>query len=180
MAIVLRSVKGSNLVASEVDGNFEDLDGRVTTLEDAPVEGVPPSNMTVAGSQWTIYYPGSLTFGPFTLPQGNFRPSIAFALDAPTDGVYVVSNTDFNRYWRYDDASDLTIELPVTATADLEVTFRQVGAGVLLFPSSTDVVVNGLSGFLNETGGPGSVVTCKFVEDGVWDLIGRVAEDVTA
>jgi hypothetical protein len=63
----------------------------------------------------------------------------------------------------------------VTAITDMEVTFRQVGAGALLFPNSTDVMVNGLDGFLNQTGGVGSVVTCKFVEDGVWDLI----EDVT-
>ncbi|MDX8513518.1 hypothetical protein [Mesorhizobium captivum] len=180
MAIVLRSVKGSNLLAPEVDGNFTDLDGRVTALEDAPTEGVPPSNMTVAGTQWTIYYPDGLTFGPFTLPQGNFRPSIVGTLDVPTDGIYAVSNTDFNRYWRYSGSGDATIELPVTATADLEVTFRQAGSGVLIFPDSTGVVVNGIDGFLNRTAGQGSVVTCKFVEDGVWDLIGRLAEDVTA
>lgn len=180
MAIVLRSVKGSNLVASEVDGNFTDLDDRVTALEDAPIAGVPPSNMTVAGTQWTIYYPDGLTFGPFTLPQGNFRPSIVGTLDVPTDGVYAVtSSADFNRFWNHDSGSDVTIDLPATATADMEVTFCQEGAGVVIFDGATDVVVKNIEGFLNRTGGPGSVVTAKFIEAGIWRLIGRVAEDVT-
>ncbi|MER9937405.1 hypothetical protein [Mesorhizobium sp. M0088] len=176
-----RRVKGSNLTADEVDDNFEGHEDRIAAIEDAPLVAVPPSNMAVAGTQWTIYYPDGLTFGPFTLPQGNFRPAIVGTLDAGTDGVYTVSGAvDFNRYWRYDSGSDLTIELPVTATADMEVSFRQVGAGPLIFPDSTDVTVNGYEGFLNQTAGPGSVVTCKFVEEGVWDLIGRLAEDVTA
>ncbi|TGQ69510.1 hypothetical protein EN829_015080 [Mesorhizobium sp. M00.F.Ca.ET.186.01.1.1] len=181
MAIILRSVKGSNLTPAEVDGNFTDLDGRVTEIEDNPPAAVGISNITVDGTQMTIYLEDATVLGPYTLPQGNFRPSIVGALDVPTDGVYTVtSNADFNRYWRYDGSSDATIELPATATSDLEVSFRQVGAGVLLFPDSTDVVVNGYEGYLNQTAGPGSVVTCKFVEEGVWDLIGRLAEDVTA
>lgn len=180
MAFTYRRVKGSNLVADEIDDNWEEAEDRLTALEDAPIEGVPPSNITLAGTQLTFYYPDGLTFGPFTVPQGNFRPSIVGALDAPTDGVYAVtSSADFNRYWRYDDGADLTVDLPVTAPTDMEVSFRQVGDGVLIFPDSTDVIVNGHEGFLNRTAGPGSVVTCKFVEDGVWDLIGRLAEDVT-
>lgn len=172
--------QGYNLTNVQVDFNFWDHEQRITAIEENPPVAVPPSNMTVNGSQWTIYYPDGLTFGPFTLPQANFRPSVGGALDVPTDGVYVVTNADSNRYWRYDGDGDVTIELPPTALADMEVSFRQVGAGILQFPSSTDVTVNGYEGFLNQTPGPGSVVTCKFVEDGEWDLIGRLAEDVTA
>jgi len=181
MAIVLRSVKGSNLTAAEVDGNFTDLDGRVTDLEDNPPAAVGISNITVAGTQMTIYLADATELGPYTLPQGNFRPSVVGDLDVPTDGVYVLTSAvDFNRFWNYDGASDVTIDLPATATADMETTFCQVGAGALLFPGSTGVSVLGLSGFLNKTGGQGSVVTVKFIADGVWRLIGRVAEDVTA
>ena len=36
MTITLRNTKGSALTHSELDGNFTDLDGRVTTLENAP------------------------------------------------------------------------------------------------------------------------------------------------
>lgn len=180
MTITLRSVKGSNLTPDEVDGNFTDLDDRLTEVEDNPPAAVGISNITVVGTQMTIYLADSTVLGPYTLPQANFRPSIVGALDVPTDGVYVVGNADSNRYWRYDGSADVTIELPATAITDMEVSFRQVGAGLLLFPDSTDVVVNGYEGFLNKTAGPGSVVTCKFAGDGVWDLIGRLAEDVTA
>lgn len=180
MTITYRSVKGANLDATEVDNNFHDVDDRITELEDNPPAATGISNITVNGTQMTIYLADATVLGPYTLPQANFRPSIVGALDAPTDGVYAVTNADSNRYWRYDGASDLTVELPATALADMEVSFRQIGDGTLIFPDTTDVTVHGYEGFLNQTAGPGSVVTCKFVEDGVWDLIGRLAEDVTA
>jgi hypothetical protein len=180
MAPTYRRVKGSNLTPDEVDDNFESLDERVTEIEENPPVAVPPSNMIVSGTQWTIVYPDGLTFGPFTLPQANFRPSRVGTLDAPTDGVYAVTDADSNRYWRYDGSDDLTVDLPAEALADMEVTFRHLGAGALLFPTSTDVLVNGYEGFLNRSAGPGSTITCKFAETGVWDLIGRLAEDVTA
>ncbi|MER9355571.1 hypothetical protein NKI61_20075 [Mesorhizobium sp. M0514] len=177
---IYRRDKGSNLTPDEVDDNFEGHEERITELEDNPPVATGISNITVVGTQMTIYLADATVLGPYTLPQANFRPSIVGALDAPTDGVYAVSNTDSNRYWRYEDASDLTIDLPATALADMEVSFRQIGDGTLIFSDSTDVTVNGYEGFLNQTAGPGSVVTCKFIEDGVWDLIGRLAEDVTA
>ncbi|TIX27295.1 hypothetical protein [Mesorhizobium sp.] len=180
MTITYRSVKGSNLNATEVDNNFHDVDDRLTEIEENPPAATGISNITVSGTQMTIYLEDATVLGPYTLPQANFRPSIVGTLDVPTDGVYSVTNTDSNRYWRYDGGAEATIELPVTATTDMEVSFRQVGAGVLVFPDSTDVTVNGYEGFLNQTAGPGSVVTCKFVEQGEWDLIGRLAEDVTA
>ncbi len=172
--------QGYNLDAPQIDGNIYELAQRIAAVvADIPLP-LNISNITVVGTQMRIYLEDATVFGPFTLPQANFRPSIVGTLDAPTDGSYTVTNSDSNRYWRYDSGSDLTIDLPATALADMEVTFRQVGAGTLLFPSSTDVTVNGYEGFLNQTAGPGSVVTCKFVEDGVWDLIGRLVEDVTA
>ncbi|QKC83283.1 hypothetical protein [Mesorhizobium sp. NZP2077] len=179
--IILRSVKGSNLTPAEVDGNFTDLDDRVTDIEDSPPVAVPPSNMTVAGTQWTIYYPDGLTFGPFTLPQANFRPSIGIDIDADTDGTFTVTSAHSNRYLRYAGSEILTVILPGDLPADTEVSFRQVGDGAISFPESTDVLVNGYDGFLNQTAGRGSTVTAKVVPDGgEWDLIGRLAEDVTA
>ena len=173
--------QGYVLDAPQVDGNFYDLATRLAAIEDNPAVALPPSNMTVVGTQWTIHYADGSTFGPFTLPQGSFRPSIVGDLDVATDGVYTVTSAvDFNRFWNYDGSSAATVDLPATATTDMETTFCQVGDGPLLFPGSTDVTVLGLSGFLNQTGGPGSVVTVKFIGTGVWRLIGRVAEDVTA
>jgi hypothetical protein len=34
------------------------------------------SNITVTGTQMRIYLEDGTVFGPFTLPQANFRPSI--------------------------------------------------------------------------------------------------------
>ncbi|WP_217577314.1 hypothetical protein [Mesorhizobium sp. GbtcB19] len=172
--------KGSRLLSTEGDGNIWELAQRIAAIiADIPAP-LNISNIEVDGTQMTIWLEDGSFFGPFTLPQANFRPSVPGVLDVPTDGVYVVGSSDFNRYWRYDGSDDVTIILPVTASAGFEVAFRQVGNGALIFPDSTDVIVNGLEGFLNRTGGRGSVVWAKFVEDGVWDLIGRPAEDVTA
>lgn len=183
MAIVLRSVKGSNLVASEVDGNFSDLDGRVTAIEDAPIVGVPPSNITLTGTQLTFYYPDGLTFGPFTVPQAAFRPSVVDEIEGDTSGVYDPVLGDSNGYKRYSGASMLVVPLPADAVIafpiDAEVTFRQAGDGVIAFEASTDVTINGMAGFLNQTAGQGSTVTAKKVAASTWDLIGRLAEDIT-
>ncbi|WP_027037872.1 hypothetical protein [Mesorhizobium ciceri] len=171
--------KGEPLSQPEFDGNIWELASRVAAiLADLP-SPIEISNIYAVGTQMHIVKEDATEY-VITIPQAQFRPSRAGALDAPTDGVYAVTDGDFNRYWRYAGSSDLTIELPATATADMEVSFRVTGSGELLFPSSTDVTVNGYEGFLNQTAGPGSVVTCKFVADGVWDLIGRLAEDVTA
>ncbi|RWB85907.1 MAG: hypothetical protein EOQ52_20360 [Mesorhizobium sp.] len=181
--IVLRSVKGSNLVASEVDGNFEDLDDRLQALEAAPTAGVPPSNMTVSGTQWTIYYPDGLTFGPFTLPQAMFRPSVVKEIDADTSGVYDTVLADLNGYLRYSGSAPLVAMLKgddeVAYAVDSEITFRQVGDGTISFDAVTGVLIIGMAGFLNRTGGMGSTVTAKKVASNTWELIGRLAEDVT-
>ena len=52
MAIVKRLVKGSALTHTELDSNFTDLDGRVTTLESTP--GSDSQTLTLAGDDLTI------------------------------------------------------------------------------------------------------------------------------
>lgn len=181
MAFKLRRDVDHPLTADDIDGNWDEAEERLSNIEGNPPAAIGISNIIVAGTQMTIVLEDATELGPYTLPQGNFRPSIVDALSVGTDGVYALSSAvDFNRFWNYDGASDAEIELPATATADMETSFCQVGDGALLFPGSTDVTVLGLSGFLNKTGGPGSVVTVKFIAEGVWRLIGRVAEDVTA
>lgn len=176
--------KGSNLTAAEFDGNNWDFAQRITALETSPTEPNQISNITVVGTQMTIYLEGGASFGPFTLPQANFRPSIVGLLDPATDGTYTPTLTDANKYLRYSGATNCTVLLPtdaeVAVSADTEITFRQAGSGAILFDGSTDVVINGMTGFLNQTAGQGSVVTAKKVAANTWDLIGRLAEDVTA
>jgi hypothetical protein len=67
MAIIYRAVKGSNLTPTEVDGNFHDVDDRVTTLEGLPL-GVGIESIDVSGNQMTITLTDDSIQGPFTLP----------------------------------------------------------------------------------------------------------------
>lgn len=68
MTIVLRSVKGSNLTPAEVDGNFTDLDGRVTAIENDPPSPVEIVDFVVVGSQFTVEMSDSSVLGPYQLP----------------------------------------------------------------------------------------------------------------
>lgn len=101
MTIVLRSVKGSNLTAAEVDGNFTDLNGRVTTLETTPPTPNEIANVDVTDGLLTITMDDATVWGPFALPVTSFR--VRDAWEALTeynyydivyvegDGVYFVA-----------------------------------------------------------------------------------------
>ena len=100
MTIIYRSVKGSNLTASEVDGNFSDLDGRITALQLNPPSAVGISNIAVSGSQVIFYLEDGSSFGPYALPIATFVPrgnwtagTVYYAMDlvsVPAAGVYLV------------------------------------------------------------------------------------------
>lgn len=177
--LTFRDVKGSKLTSAEGDANIRNLDGRLTTVEENPPTPIEITNVYALGSQMHVVLANATEF-VFTMPQANFRPSVVGTLDVSTDGFYTVTNADSNRFWNYDAAGDATVTLPVTALQDMETTFCQEGDGAILFDGPTDVTIKNLEGFLNRTGGPGSVITAKFIGDGVWRLIGRPAEDVTA
>lgn len=188
MAIVYRTAgdwgagKGSALTSAEVDGNFYDLDQRLDDIEQNPPEADGISNITVVGTQMTIHLSSGGTLGPYTLPQANFRPSRVASITAATDGTYAPTINDQNKYLRYDSSSDVTVMLPANADVafpiDSEITFRQVGAGQVIFDGHTDVTINAIEGYLAQTAIPGSVVTAKKVGTNEWDLIGLLAEDV--
>ena len=181
MTITLRSVKGSNLTAAEVDGNFTDLDTRVDALEASSPEPNNISNILVSGTQMTIVLDDATEFGPFTLPQANFRPSI---VDTIADTTYEPVLADANGYLRCTNAAGCAVTVPASAdvafVVDTEITFRQAGAGAVTFDSPTDVTINVPSGFLAETAYQGATVTLKNVAEDEWDLIGALAEDATA
>lgn len=75
MTIVYRDVKGSNLTPDEVDGNFHDLDDRVSAIEDSPPEarGIVEITQGGDGGSLTIEMTDSTTEGPFTLPEFSIR-----------------------------------------------------------------------------------------------------------
>lgn len=176
--------KGAPLDVDEFDGNIYELVQRIQAV----IDGIPLplniSNITVTGTQMRIYLEDGTVFGPFTLPQANFRPSVVGEIDGDTDGTWSPQAGDFNGYKRYAGGGALTVLLPgdgeLDVAVDSEITFRQVGAGPISFDGSTDVVIHGMDGFLKQTAGQGSTVTAKKVAASEWDLIGRLAEDVTA
>lgn len=101
MAIIYRSVKGSNLTPTEVDGNFSDLDGRTTILEaQLPALTFDDLDFSVSGSDFYVHI-GTATYGPYALPvfsfvdlfRGEWLPSTDYAVNdlftAP-GGLYVV------------------------------------------------------------------------------------------
>jgi hypothetical protein len=82
MAVVYRTPgpwgagKGGNLVAAEIDGNFYDVDRRVTVVEDnmpAAANGI--AFFSVSGNSFYVHMTDGTIQGPFTLPQQawNFR-----------------------------------------------------------------------------------------------------------
>ncbi|TPN44859.1 hypothetical protein [Mesorhizobium sp. B1-1-7] len=182
MAIVLRSVKGSNLIPAEVDGNFTDLDGRVTELEENPPEAVGISNIVVSGTQMTIYLADATVLGPYTLPQANFRPSVVAAISAST---HTPALGDANSYKRCTNAGGCVVTLPLNADVpypvDTELGYRQSADGPVSFTTSTDgPTINPVPGYLNQSAQEGALVTLKQVAIDVWDIGGWLAPDVTA
>lgn len=65
--------KGSNLTAAEVDGNFNDLDTRVTEIETNPPNAISIDSIDVTGNLMTITMTDASTLGPFVLPTARFR-----------------------------------------------------------------------------------------------------------
>ncbi|RWO90942.1 hypothetical protein [Mesorhizobium sp.] len=182
MTITYRSVKGSNLTATEVDDNFHDLDDRMTELEDNPPEPVNISNITVVGTQMTIYLEDATVFGPFTLPQANFRPSVVATVATNTHAPVLA---DANGYKRCTHVDGCTVTVPLNAAVafpvDTELTYRQAADEPVIFDTLTDgPTLNGIAGFLDMSGGRGATVTLKKVATDEWDIIGLLAEDVTA
>lgn len=64
--------KGANLTAAEVDGNFHDLNTRVTAVESNPAAPVEISNITSSGSALTVTMDNGDTYGPLVLPVAAF------------------------------------------------------------------------------------------------------------
>jgi hypothetical protein len=96
--------KGLNLTATEVDLNFWEVIARVTSLETDGGAANGISNITVAGSQMTIFLANGSELGPYTLPRAVIQYRGAWAagasyneldvISAPADGgIYLVTTT---------------------------------------------------------------------------------------
>jgi hypothetical protein len=181
MAIVLRSVKGSNLTAAEVDGNFTDLDTRVDTLETDPPVANGIANIVVTGSTFVVVLDDATELGPYDIPVATPRPTITTAAAATT---LTPTLAQASAYFRCSNGSGCTVTIEDNATVafpvDTELHFCQRGGTVSFVEGGTDVVINVPEGYAASTGGSGAVVTLKKVATDEWDLFGLLEVDVTA
>lgn len=128
---------------------------------------------------------GLFTAGAWLLVQ--FAPNPGGATDGRTIATttYTLVLTDQNQYLRCTHGSGCAVTVPSDAVVDFplwtEIHFRQGTAGPVSFvEQDSDVIINGMDEFSNETGGMGSVATLKKVAADEWDLFGRLASDVSA
>lgn len=111
MAIILRLVKGAPLTIEEMDGNFTDLDGRVSAVEDSDSGGSRQIDfIEQIANSIVIHYTDTTEDGPFNLGQfsmrgqGEWLPSTNYLVgDTVTAGgvVYLVL---------FNHTSDLTFD----------------------------------------------------------------------
>jgi len=97
--IVYRLVKGAPLTIAEFDGNFHDVDDRITSIEDNPPEARSIEDIFAVGNSLFVSYNDSTEDGPFPMPtlalrgRGEWAPATVYAVnDAVTANgiVYVV------------------------------------------------------------------------------------------
>jgi hypothetical protein len=133
MAIVYRTDgawgtgKGSNLAPAEVDGNFYDLDGRITNFEDNPPLPIEPISITITGYDFSMGLSNGETLGPVTMtmpvPQwrGVWTPNTLYndldfiTAPPPPDGdggfgAVMMTHTSGSTFsWAATGASDLPL-----------------------------------------------------------------------
>ena len=172
VAIILRSVKGSNLTPTEVDTNFTNLKDAVEDLQDNPTPPNGIASIVQEGTQLTIYLDDSTTLGPFTLPSAT--AITPFAEKAGT--TLTLASADRSTYMRFTHQDGCFVswdddDLPLHS----ELHFFQAGGPVIL-EETTDRTINRRVGFDVITGGFGCVMTLKKVGDTEYDLFGALAE----
>ncbi|PSJ55755.1 hypothetical protein [Pseudaminobacter soli (ex Li et al. 2025)] len=170
--------KGSNLTPGEVDANFWGLTQRVAELlADIPAP-VNISNIDVSGTQMKIFLEDGRQFGPFTLPQANFRPSVVGLVAAATFAPVL---TDSNCYKRCTNAGGCVVTVPTNAsvafTVDTEISFRQVADGPVSFIGAAGVLIHPVRGFLHQTAQQGATVSLKKVATNEWEVTGWLAPE---
>lgn len=230
MTLVFRRDLSRNLTAAEADGNIDDLNGRITTVEGVTASGGITS-MTVSGSTLTLHFSDSTTqsvdlgtANAYSLSdhvRGSWLPTTAYVKDdifvyqgslyvvayphtsAGTfdensttsghnnykvicrfgEGVITVSTTTAtpnasyaNKYIRCTNAAGCTITLNANVFAPADrMTFRQCGAGGLIFEWPTGVTVNVVSGYQAATAHIGAVVTVFIVGAAEYDVFGLLS-----
>lgn len=174
MTLTLRSVKGSNLTAEEFDGNTEELDDRISTLEETPPDAPYLSNVTQADSLVEFHRSDGTKFA-VTLPAARGELTVA----AITAATHTVTVADSGKYNRCSHASGCAVSILPNAEQAIDVGFecyfRQVADAPVVLEFDSDLTVNEIEGFEVATGRRGTVIGIKKVGDDEWDVNGYPA-----
>jgi hypothetical protein len=173
MTMIYRSDKGAPLTVAEMDGNFHDLDDRLSTVETALDE--PPAmtfDSDVTGNQWTLTINGNDYV--MTIPQASYAPPVASDHSGSTLSLGAVHA---NAYTRSTNATALAVTVNTNAVAAIplysECHFRQAAAGKITFAGASGVTINPQFGCTLVTAGEGATVTLKKVGTNEWDAVGQ-------
>lgn len=177
MTITLRAVKGAPLTSAELDGNFTDLDGRVTELEDNPPAPVEIAEVTVAGTTFSFEMSDGSTLGPYQIP------AVSQAAPAPgtvSGATLTLGFAHVGRYLRVTNVSGCAVTIPphasVAFTVGTEIHFRQSSAGPISWVAGGGVAtIHKRADRAAATDANGAVVTLKNIATDEWDLFGDLA-----
>jgi hypothetical protein len=93
-----------------------------------------------------------------------------------TGTTFTPALTDAGTYNRLTNASGCTVHIPddaaVAFSIGTEIHFRQANPAGMSFVGSSPVVLNGVTGYLDETAAEGATCTLKKVATDTWDLFG--------
>lgn len=166
--IVYRSVKGANLVAAEVDANFQELENRVQAVVDNAPQPVEIVDIVVVGNQMTIIMADYSTFGPFTLPtavitwHGDWTPNtdlVAYTMFIHNDGLWMTLEA-LNTGPTFVDGPHYQFLMPTPAVFDIGFFFPQrPGFGI----PAGEAICTYLAGrdFFIEADAPGSLARLR-------------------
>lgn len=89
---------GQDLSAAQVDGNFYNLDGRISDLEANPPEAVSIEGITSTSTTLTVQLSNGSTQGPFKLPVATFNYRGAWTTATAYAINDIVSDSNFAAY----------------------------------------------------------------------------------
>jgi hypothetical protein len=141
MAIVYRDEKGSPLTSPEQDANMRFVMELITAIQENPPQANGIANITVIGSEMTIFLDDGTALGPFTLPvaafhwRGEFFPDTGYFVNdflTSSNSIYLVlqdhvsdeefdaaaQNTEGELYFQIWGPLDATFSTIVTVGTD--------------------------------------------------------------
>lgn len=146
MALVYRADLARNLTATEVDGNFRELDERVDDLEDSRPQPDNIASVATAGTQLTFYLQSGTSIGTVTLPTLAWRARgewLPFTIYAALDVFSVAGEGLFLTL--IDHTSAATFDAEATTGSPATAIYQQlIGIGTnAVLDDISDVDVTG-------------------------------------